>query len=60
MLGGAHKLAARGAGTKMWGAQTWGARTWGRSNRIPATRAKPTWKRDFRVPHKQADDQLLE
>ena len=25
-----------------------------------ATRAKPTWKRDFRVPHKQADDQLLE
>ena len=25
-----------------------------------ATLAKPTWKRDFRVPHKQADDQLLE
>ena len=30
MFSGAHKVAARGAGTKMWG-----ARTWGRSNRIP-------------------------
>ena len=24
MFSGAHKVAARGAGTKMWGARTWG------------------------------------
>ena len=39
MLSGAHKLAARGAGTKMWGAQTWGARTLGRSNRLSFRRS---------------------
>ena len=47
MFSGAHKLEARGAGTKMWAAQTWGARTWGRSNRIPGGTKRPCIDKAF-------------